>query len=63
MTGTAEVFEKQFPRMKSSNVTIEFGTPIIIRDLEPEQKKHAGAYTQSIIKDMLAREKTTREGK
>ena len=49
--------------MESSNVTIEFGTPIIIRDLEPEQKKHAGAYTQSIIKDMLAREKTTREGK
>lgn len=63
MTGTAEVFEKQFPRMKSSNVTIEFGRPIIIKELEPEQKKHAGAYTQRIITDMLANEKNIREGK
>lgn len=63
ITGTADVFEKQFPRMKSSNVTIEFGTPIIIKELEPEQKKRAGAYTQSVIRDMLAREKNIREGK
>ncbi len=63
MTGTADIWEKHFPRMKSSNVTIEFGKPIIIKELEPEQKKHAGAYTQSVIKDMLAKEKNIREGK
>lgn len=63
ITGSAEIFEKQFPRMKSSNVTIEFGTPFIIKELEPEIRKHAGAYTQSVIKEMLAREKNIREGK
>lgn len=63
ITGTADIWEKQFPRMKSSNVTIEFGKPIIIKELEPEQKKHAGAYTQRVIKDMLAQEKNIREGK
>lgn len=63
MTGTAEVFEKQFPRMKSSNVTIEFGAPIIIKELEPERKKHAGAYTQSVIRDLLLKEQNIREGK
>lgn len=63
MTGTAEIFEKQFPNMKSSHVTIEFGTPVIIKELEPEQKKHTGAYTQRIIREMLVKEKKVREGK
>lgn len=63
LTGTCEVFEKQFPRMKRSEVTIEFGRPFIIRELEPEQKKFAGAYTQNVIREMLAKEKNLREGK
>lgn len=61
ITGTAEVFEKQFPRMKSSSITIEFGTPILLKELEPDQKKHAGAYTQGIIRDMLQKEKCARQ--
>ncbi|MEG2349307.1 MAG: lysophospholipid acyltransferase family protein [Hungatella sp.] len=63
ITGTAEIFEKQYPRMKSSQVTIEFGIPILMRELEPEQRKFAGAYIQSIIKQMLQQEKTVREGR
>lgn len=61
MTGTAEVFESHFPKIRSSQVTIEFGTPIYPRELDPENKKHAGAYTQGVIRDMLAREKDMRE--
>ena len=38
ITGTAEVFEKHIPRVRSSHVTIEFGTPFLIKELEPEQK-------------------------
>lgn len=63
LTGTAEVFEKQFPRMKSSQVTIEFGKPFIVKELEPEQRKFAGAYTKDRILEMLAKEKAEREGK
>lgn len=62
LSKTADIFEKQYPRMKSSNVTIEFGKPFIIRELEPEQKKFAGAYTQSVIQEMLAKEMKQREG-
>lgn len=63
ITGTAEVFERQFPRIKSSQVTIEFGTPFRIKELEADQRKFAGAYTQNVIKEMLTKEKRIREGK
>ena len=57
ITGTAEVFEAHFPKIHSSNVTIEFGTPFIVKELEPEQRKFAGAYTRDRILEMLQREK------
>lgn len=56
LTGTAEVFESHFPRICPSNVVIEFGKPFYIKDLEPEIKKHAGAYTRDIIIEMLKKE-------
>jgi 1-acyl-sn-glycerol-3-phosphate acyltransferase len=56
MTGTAEVFEQHFPFIQSSQVTIEFGKPIVLKELEPEVKKFAGAYVQKQIKGMLKKE-------
>lgn len=56
MTGTAEVFEKHFPIIKPSHITIEFGTPIVIKELSPEEKKFAGAYVRQTIIKMLERE-------
>lgn len=53
ITGTAEIFEKQFPKMKPSQVIIEFGEPIILKELAPEEKKFAGAYTRNVIRTML----------
>lgn len=58
ITGTAEIFEKQFPKVRSANVTIEFGKPFLIKELEPEHRKFAGAYAQSLIREMLEKEKT-----
>lgn len=63
LTGTAQVFENQFPKIRSSQVTIEFGAPIIIKELEPEQRKFSGAYTQNVIREMLTKEKNLREGR
>ena len=61
ITGTAEVFEAHFPKIHSSNVTIEFGTPFIVKELEPEQRKFAGAYTRERILEMLQRERNNND--
>lgn len=53
LTGTAEVFELQFPRMRPSNVTITFGEPFLMKELPPEVKKFPGAYTEKQIKAMI----------
>lgn len=53
ITGTAEIFEKQFPRMKPSHVTIHYGEPIDLKTLEPEQRKFYGAYIRTVIIEML----------
>ncbi|MBE5940647.1 MAG: 1-acyl-sn-glycerol-3-phosphate acyltransferase [Lachnospiraceae bacterium] len=50
---TSAIFEDHFPRIKKTNVCIEFGKPIIISELAPENQKHVGKYTQNIIKDMV----------
>lgn len=57
MTNTADIFEKQAPRIKPTRVTIEFGEPFYIKDLPKEEKKFAGLYTQNRIKEMLIKEK------
>ncbi len=63
LTGTAEIFEKHIPRIRSSQVTIEFGTPFYTKELPQEMRRQAGAYTQERILEMLRREKEVREGK
>ena len=55
-TGTANVFEKHMPWVRSAHVTITFGTPINLKELPPEQKKFSGAYTQQVILGMLKEE-------
>lgn len=62
MTGTADVFEAHVPFIKPSRVIIEFGKPFYIKELEPEQKKFAGAYTRNVIKDMLEKQLEERAG-
>lgn len=62
ITGTAEVFEKHIPWIRPSKVTIEFGRPFYMKELSPEDRKRAGAYTRQRILEMLTEEKQ-REGK
>ena len=56
LTGTADVFERHLPFIYPAHVTIEFGKPFIVKELEPEQRKFAGAYTRSVIIAMLKAE-------
>ena len=53
MTRTADIFEKHTPIIKPTIVTVYYGKPFYIKELEPEQKKHAGAYTRDVLIEML----------
>lgn len=53
ITGTREVLENQFPRIKRSHATVTFGKPIVPSELDEENRKHLAAYTQKVISEML----------
>lgn len=60
ITGTSEIFEDHLPFMRPSKVTIEYGTPIYLKELTPEDKKRSGAYARNIIIEMLKKEQEAR---
>lgn len=39
-------------KMTKGTMTIVYGKPFDIADLEPEDKKHLGAYTQALVKEL-----------
>lgn len=53
ITGTHQVLEAQQPWIKPSNITVRFGKPIDPKEIPEEYGKKIGAYTQSIIYQML----------
>ena len=61
ITGTAEIFENHIPFMRPSQVTIEFGEPIYLKELPRELKKCSGAYTRERIIEMLRAEQEFRQ--
>lgn len=56
MTGTSEIFEKHFPWIRASHVTVKIGEPIMVNDMTKEERKTLGAYTRSKILEMLPEE-------
>lgn len=57
LTGTADIFEKHLPWIRSANVTLQYGEPIYPKELSKEEQKRLGNYTQKIILDMLTQTK------
>lgn len=53
ITGTANIFENHIPFIRPAQVTIQYGEPIYLKKLPPEQKKFSGAYTRDVIAGML----------
>lgn len=53
ITGTADIFENHLPFIKSSDVTITFGKPIVTSSLSRMEKKTLGAMTRASIEEML----------
>lgn len=54
---TAEIFENHFPWIKKAHVIIEYGKPIYIKELEPENQKQIGSYVQNIIRETYDKNK------
>jgi len=58
LIGTDDLLEKNPGfRMRKGKVTVIFGEPFYMSDVPAEHKKTPAAYTQDIIKDMLAKHK------
>ena len=57
ITNTNNIFESHMPWIKKCNVIVEYGEPILIKELDKEQRKFSGAYTQSKIEEMLEKHK------
>ena len=53
ITGTNRIFEDHVPFIKSAEVIIEYGKPVLFSELEKEDQKHIGAYFQNQIHEML----------
>lgn len=53
ITNSAEIFENHVPKIRKTKVILEYGKPFYVKDLEKEQRKFVGAYTQDLIAKML----------
>ena len=60
ISGSADIWEAHFPKIKKTHVILEYGKPIYVDQLEKEEKKHLGAYTQNIIHEMLVKNQKLR---
>lgn len=57
LTGTADIFEKHLPWIRSADVTLQYGEPIYPKELSKEDQKKLGNYTRQRILEMLTRAK------
>jgi len=53
ITDSQDIWEKHMPFIRKCSVIVEYGEPIYLNKLDKEQRKFSGAYTQSIIEEML----------
>lgn len=53
ITGSANIFENHTPKVKPAHVILEYGKPVYPQELDKEDRKFLGAYTQKIIREML----------
>lgn len=49
---TEAIFENQFPRIRKTHTILEFGKPIIMSELEKDERKAIGVYTHRIVSEI-----------
>ena len=53
INNTIEIFENHIPKIKSTHVILEYGTPIYPKDLSRDEQKVIGATCQGIIQETI----------
>lgn len=51
--GSDEIFENHKPWVKKGKITIVYGDPIDLKDLDKETEKRLGSYCQKIVTDLV----------
>ena len=57
MNNTAEIFEAHFPKIKPCHVIVEYCKPVYVKDLDKNDQRHLGEYTQNIILETIKKNK------
>lgn len=55
--GSASIFEDHSPRICKSTVLIHYGEPVLLKELDKEDRKNVGAYFQKLISDTYFEDK------
>ncbi len=50
---TAAIFEQQFPKIRPTSVVLEYGDPIYLDRLTPEERKNISTSCQALIQETL----------
>ena len=53
ITGSADILENHFPRVKSTHVVLQYGEPILMEDLSKDDRKHLASIVQKKVETML----------
>ena len=57
MNNTAEIFEAHFPKIRPCHVIVEYCKPIYVKELDKNDQRHLGEYTQNIILETIKKNK------
>lgn len=57
INNSADIFEDHLPKIRKTHVVLEYGKPIIIKELPKEDQKRLGIYTLAIIKETYFKNK------
>ena len=57
INNSASIFENQAPKIRKAHVVIEYGKPILLSELDKEEKKFIGAKVQKIIEETYFKNK------
>ena len=53
ISGSADIWENHFPRVKKTHVILEYGKPIYPKELDKDEKKRIGEYCSNIISETI----------
>ena len=58
INNSSAIFEDHIPFIKKAHVVLEYGKPIYMKDLDPEDKKNIDVYCHKIIQDTYTKNKS-----